>query len=77
VPQRLVETWVAEFCRTGMASLREQPDRIASGELVWLRFSRPVRTLWRKITIGLRRFLAGEPSAQPLPLRRSREDGSD
>jgi leucine-zipper of insertion element IS481 len=75
VPKRVVEVWVADFRRTGMASLRDQPNQIVLSELVWLRVSRPMRTLWRKLAIGLRRFARPEPSVEPLPLRRSSEDG--
>jgi transposase-like protein len=75
IPRRLVEVWVADFRKSGMASLHDQPNQIIPAELVRLRVSRPLRTVWRKITVGLRRFFAPEPSAQPLPLRRSIEDG--
>jgi transposase-like protein len=75
VPKRLVEVWVADFRRNGMASLRDQPSQIVPAEVVRLRLARPVRTIWRRIAIGLRRFFAAEPSVEPFPLRRSNEDG--
>jgi transposase-like protein len=75
VPKRLVDIWVADFRKSGMASLRDQPSQIVPAEFVRLRISRPVRTIWRRIASGLRRFFAAEPSVEPFPLRRSSEDG--
>jgi transposase-like protein len=74
VPKKLVDVWVADFRRSGMASLRDQPSYILPAEVVRLRIWRPVRTIWRKMSIGLRRFFLAEPSIEPLPLRRSREE---
>ena len=71
----MVETWVAEFRRNGMASLRQGSRETISGEIVWLAVSRPILTTWRRIAIGLRRFFLLEPLIQPIPLRHSNKDG--
>ena len=74
-PPRLVEIWVAEYRRHGMASLRQDPGRTIAAEMVRFRLWRPVRAMWRKILIGLHGSLAAEPPVQPLPLRHSNKDG--
>ena len=74
VSKRLVETWVADFHRNGMASLRHDPGLTYAGGMVQLAFSRPLRAMFRKIAIGLRRWILLEPVVEPLPLRRSNED---
>ena len=76
VPERLVEIWVADYRRDGMASLRHRPGKTIAAEMVQVTFSRPLRAVLRRISIGLRRFFAMEPHAQPLPLHRSTKDGS-
>ena len=73
VHKHLVEVWVAEFRRRGMASLRQGSRDTISAEL--LRLTVPMQTTWRKIAIGLRRFFLSEPYAGPVPLRRSQKDG--
>jgi transposase-like protein len=70
VSKRLVDVWVADFRRTGMASLRREPSATIAAEMVQATVSRPVRSILRKISIGLRRFFARDPLVQPLPLRR-------
>jgi transposase-like protein len=75
VPKRLVEVWVADFRRNGMASLRRDPGRTVAAEVVQLTLCRPIRATMRKILTGLRRFFTIEPLVQPSPLRRSNEDG--
>jgi hypothetical protein len=75
VPTRLVEVWLADFRRNGMASLRSEPGKTIAGEVVQLMVSRPARAAVRKISIGLRRFFATDPLVQPLPLCRSNKDG--
>jgi hypothetical protein len=74
VPKRYVEAWVSEFRRTGMASLRNDPGRTFSAEILRLTITRPVRLLSRKISLSLRRFFLLEPLVQPVPLRRSNTD---
>jgi hypothetical protein len=75
VPERLVDVWVADFRRRGMASLQSDFGQSIAAEIIQVAVARPVRTFWRWISIGLRRFSAIDPLVQPLPLRRSNEDG--
>jgi transposase-like protein len=74
VPKRLVDVWVADFRRNGMASLRRATGRTTAAEIVQLTVSGPVRAIGRKLSIGLRRFFSIEPPIQPLPLSRSNKD---
>ena len=78
VSERQVDVWVADFRRHGMASLRQSPHRTAAVELVYLTVSRPLRGILRRISLRLRRITttkAADTPPQPLPLRRSNEDG--
>jgi transposase-like protein len=75
VPERLVEAWVTDFRRHGMASLRQDPGRTIAAEMVRSKVWRPVRAMWRKLLNGLRGSLTPEPLVQPLPLRHSNKDG--
>jgi transposase-like protein len=75
VSKRLVDIWVADFRRNGMASLRREPGRTAAATILQLTVARPLRAILRKMSSGLRRPFAVEPIVQPLPLRRSNEDG--
>jgi transposase-like protein len=70
ISKRLVDVWVADFRRTGMASLRREPATTIAAEMVQVTVSRPVRAILRKISTGLRRFFARDPLAPPSPLRR-------
>jgi transposase-like protein len=76
VPKRLVEVWVTDFRRHGMASLRQDPGRTIATEMI-RRFTvwRPVRAMWRKLLMGFHGSLTPEPPVQPLPLRHSNKDG--
>jgi hypothetical protein len=75
VRRRLVDVWVADFRRHGMASLRQDPGRTIAAEMIRFTLWRPVRAMWRKLLIGVRGSLAPEPLVQPLPLRQSNKDG--
>jgi transposase-like protein len=75
LPERLVDLWVEDFRRNGMASLREEPAQSFGAELFQLAIWRPVRTNLRKIAVGLRRFLTADSQVKPLPLRGLRRDG--
>ena len=75
VPRRIVDVWVTDFRRHGMASLRRDPGRSLAAEIIRFMVWRPVRAMWRKPLIGLRGSLAPEPLVQPLPLRQSNKDG--
>jgi transposase-like protein len=72
VPKRLVDTWVADFRRYGMASVRHERGQTIVATIVRLTISRPTRAILRKISIG--RPFAPEPIVQPLPPRRSNKD---
>jgi len=74
VHRRLVDVWVADFRRYGMASLRQDAGRTIAAEMIQLTVWRPARAMLRKLLIGLRRSLAAEPLVEPLPLRRSNKD---
>jgi hypothetical protein len=71
VPRRIVEVWVADFRRHGMASLRQEPGRTIAAKMIRSTVWRPVQVMWRKV-LG---SLAPEPFVQPLPLRHSNKDG--
>jgi hypothetical protein len=75
VPRRIVEVWVNDFRRHGMASLRQDPGRTIAAEMIRFTLWRPVRAMWRKVFSGLCGSLAREPLVQPLPLRHSNKDG--
>jgi transposase-like protein len=75
VRRRLVDVWVADFRRHGMASLREDSRRTLAAEMMQIAVWRPVRALLRRFFIGLRGSLTGAPLVQPLPLRQSNKDG--
>ena len=75
VPIRLVETWVADYRRHGMASLRQDARRTIGAEMVQLTVWRPLRAKLYKIFIAVFGSLEPEPLVQTLPLRRSNKDG--
>jgi transposase-like protein len=75
VPRRVVEVWVTDFRRHGMASLRQDPGGTIAAEMLRFTVWRPVRELWRKLLIAVRGSLTPEPHVQPLPLRHSNKDG--
>jgi transposase-like protein len=76
VSRRLVDVWVADFRRYGMASLRQDAGRTVAGEMIHRTVWRPARAMLHKILMGLRGSLAAEPLVEPLPLRHSNKDGS-
>ena len=73
VPERLVDRWVADYRRHGMASLRHVPHKTIVAEIFQLRRGRPTR-LWRAIASGLRRLFVPERPASPSRLVGSRDD---
>jgi hypothetical protein len=75
VPERLVDLWVADYRRDGMASLRHKPGKTIAAEIVHVTVWRPLCAVHRKISIGLRRFFAMGDRVPPLPLPRSNKDG--
>jgi Homeodomain-like domain len=74
VPERLVDAWVADYCRHGMASLRDVPRKTVAAEILRLWLGRPVRAVSRATSNGLRRLFVHEPPPSPSPLRRSTDD---
>jgi hypothetical protein len=74
VSERQVDTWVAEFRRYGMKSLRRTPSKMLPVEIVHLTISRPVRGIVSRIASGLRRLFLRERLPQPLPLQRFYDD---
>jgi transposase-like protein len=74
VSERQVDVWVADFRRSGMASLRRAPGQTVAVEILCRAIGRPIRGAARRITNGLRRLLAHERLPQPLPLRRLNDD---
>jgi transposase-like protein len=75
VPEHLVDLWVEDFRRNGMASLRQEPGRSIAAEIEQLTIWRPIRANLRKVAIALRCFVTVDPQAKPLPLCRSHKDG--
>jgi hypothetical protein len=75
MPPRLVEIWVADYRRHGMASLRRAPRStvIAEGLELWL--LRPIAGIWRRIASGPRRLFAPRPHVAPAPMRTFQDDG--
>jgi transposase-like protein len=71
VPKRLVDSWVADFRKNGMSSLRHQPKQTIANKV-----ARSLRAALRRIAVGLRRSSAVEPIVQPLPMRQLNRDRS-
>jgi hypothetical protein len=74
LPERVIDAWVADYRRHGMASLRDRPWQTMAAEIVRLRLLRPVRAVFRGISIGLRRLSVRERSVPPSPLHRFQDD---
>jgi helix-turn-helix protein len=77
VPERLVDAWVADYRRHGMASLRHVPRKTVAAEILRLWLGRPVRVVSRVISSSLRRLFARERPASPAPLDRLNNDRRD
>jgi len=74
VPERLVDAWVADYRRHGMASLRHIPRKTVAAEILRLWLGRPVRAGSRTISNGLRRLFARERPTSPSSLDRLSDD---
>ena len=74
VERRLVEAWVADYRRHGMASLRRTPKKSIPAEMIRLRLSEPAATLYRRLLAALRATVNSAPASRPLPVRRPRGD---
>jgi hypothetical protein len=77
VPERLVDAWVADYRRDGMASLRHVPRKTVAAELLWLWLGRPVHAVSRLISNGRRRLFARERPTSPSSLDRLNQDRRD
>ncbi len=77
VPERLVDAWVADYRRHGMASLRHVPRKTVAAEILRLWLGRPVRVVSRVISNGLHRLFGRERPARPAPLDRLNDDRRD
>ena len=75
VPTQLVEVWVANYRRNGMASLRQDVARTIAAEMIQLTVWRPLRAMLHQILTSRRGSLTAEPLVQPVPLRHSNKDG--
>ena len=75
VPERLVNAWVADYRRYGMASLHGASSKTLAAGIVPVTALRPAGAFLRRVSNGLRRFFAVDALVQPLPLRRSIDDG--
>jgi transposase len=69
VPKRVVEVWVADFRKNGMASLRREPNGTIAAEI-----SRKLWTVLRRISTSLRRSSTVVPIVQSLPIRQVNRD---
>ena len=74
VSQRLVDVWVADYRRHGMASLRRAAGDTLAREIVQVTISQPVRGIASRIASGIRRLFVRGRVPEPLPLRRSNDD---
>jgi hypothetical protein len=74
VSEHLVDVWVADYRRYGMAGLRRTPGKIVALEILHLTIRRPLGGAARKIANGMRWLFVRERLPQPLPLRRSNDD---
>jgi transposase-like protein len=77
VPERLVDAWVADYRRHGMASLRHVPRKTVAAEILRLWLGRPVRAVSRASANGLHRLFARERPTSPAPLGRLNDDRRD
>jgi hypothetical protein len=66
VSEHLVDIWVADYRRYGMAGLRRTPGKIVALEIIHLTIERPLRGAARRITNSLRRLFARGRLPQPL-----------
>jgi Homeodomain-like domain len=74
VSERLVDAWVADYRRNGMASLRHVPRRTVAGGILRLWPGRPVRSVSRAIADGLRRLFGGKRPTGAASPDRSNDD---
>lgn len=75
LPTRLVDRWVADYRRHGMASLRQNGGRTLAGDIMEAAVFRPIRAIIRLTSAALRGYSLAAPTVQPLPLHRIHKDG--
>jgi transposase-like protein len=75
MPPRLVELWVADYRRHGMASLRRAAPVTIIAECLELWLLRPIAGIRRRISSSLRLLFAPPPPAAPATLRAFKDDG--
>ena len=74
LPERLVDAWVADYRRDGMASLRHVPRKTVAAEILRLWLGRPVHVVSRLISNGRRRLFARRQLTSPSSLDRLNDD---
>jgi transposase-like protein len=74
VSRRLVEVWVADYRRHGMASLRRSAGETLASEIVQLTISQPIRGFAGRIAAAIRRLFVRNRAPELFPLRRSNEE---
>jgi hypothetical protein len=74
LPERLVDAWVADYRRDGMASLRHVPRKTVAAEILRLWLGRPVRAVSRTVSSGVRRLFARQQPTSPSSLDRLTDD---
>jgi hypothetical protein len=74
LPERLVDAWVADYRRDGMASLRHVPRKTVAAEILRLWLGRPVHVVSRLISNGRRRLFARQQPTSPASLDRLNDD---
>jgi transposase-like protein len=74
VSKRLVDVWVVDYRRHGMASLRRSAGGTLASEIVQVTISQPIRGLAGRIAAGIRRLFVRDRAPELLPLHRSNEE---
>jgi hypothetical protein len=70
VSERQVDVWVADFRRSGMASLRRTPGRTLAARIVQLVVLQPLRAIFSGTVQTTRPLFMRKHTPQPLPLQR-------
>jgi transposase-like protein len=74
VSRRLVDVWVADYRRHGMASLRRSAGETLASEIVQLTISQPIQGFAGRIAAAIRRLFVRNRAHELLRLRRSHEE---
>jgi hypothetical protein len=70
VSERQVDMWVADFRRSGMASLRGSPGKTFAARIVQLTVLLPLRAIFSRIARTFRPLSVRKRLPEPLPLQR-------